>query len=229
MTDLHTTDAQQAPPGAPSSGPTPNDTAVVRSWLQQLYGHATDGWLTTFSIDRTTGERRTDWGQITPGNPALDLAPIIARRAATADIWHGVATRTNRLNDGRRGGDTDCHQIPGLWLDIDIAGPNHKTTEALPTTIDQALELAHDYPVPPTATIHSGGGLQVWWLFPDMIPAADTAPLLARWGATWARLAAARGWHLDNVFDLARIMRVPGTFNQKQTAPVPVRILEGSL
>lgn len=37
--------------------------------------------------------------------------------------------------------------------------------------------------------------------------------------------AAAHGWQIDPTADLARVMRLPGTFNRKLT-PVPVRVIE---
>lgn len=225
MTDLLADDAHQAPTGAPLSGPAANHTGVVLGWLTELYGHATDGWLTTFSIDRTTGQRRTDWAPVTHLDQLAANIATTAATAATADIWCGCATRTAQLDGGRRGGEHDCHQIPGLWLDIDIAGPNHKTTERLPTTVEEAHQLIDLFPLPPTTVVHSGGGLQAWWLFAEMLDAADAAPLLRRWGATWAGHADTTGIHIDNVFDLPRIMRIPGTRNHKQTAPVPVRVL----
>lgn len=189
-------------------------------WLQHLVG-GVEGWLTIFSIDRTTGERHTDW---TPTSNLDDVHRIVALRAPTCCIWFGVCTRKHQLADGKRGGADDCCQLVGLWSDIDVAGPNHKGAHQLPPTIDAAHELINSFPLPPTAIVRSGGGLQGWWMLHEPIP-ADTAAqaLLNAWGATWAEHARRRGWHVDNVFDMARIMRLPGTQNRKQAdAPVEV-------
>jgi putative DNA primase/helicase len=191
-------------------------------FLAELYGSAEDGWLTLFAINPASGDRHVDW---TPAVDATALAVTAAKRAGTCDVWFGVATRRQPLG-ARRGGDSDCHALPGLWVDIDIAGANHKTDAAvLPPDEGAAVELLASFALPPTVVVHTGGGLHAYWLFGEMLPAADVAALLPRWGATWQRLAGERGWHIDNVWDLARVLRLPGTWNRKGD-PTPVSILE---
>lgn len=189
-------------------------------WLQRLYAQCDpDGWLTLFSIDRASGVHHVDWAKVSQPE---ELARIALYRSATCCVWFGVATRHHQLNDGKRGGVGDCEQIPALWVDIDVAGPNHKTSLPLPPTIEAALNLIKSFPLLPTAVIRSGGGLQAYWLLTE--PAANdqgTQTLLAAWGSTWAELGRRHGWHVDNVFDVARIMRLPGTTNRK-TEPTPV-------
>lgn len=198
---------------APAHPPDP-----IEEWLHHLYGAIEDGWLTIFSINPDDGSRHTDWAPTYQLDAAADMA---RNRATTSNVWFGVATRTERLHGGKRGGDTDCDLIPALWLDIDIAGEGHQTTEPLPTNVDEALQLLDDFPLPPTAVIHSGHGLQAWWLLDEAVPATEAAQVLPRWGHTWAGYAKAHRWHLDNVFDVARIMRLPGTHNRKAD-PRPV-------
>lgn len=198
-------------------------TPEANEWLSQLYGTANHGWLTLFSYHRDQErDRITDWA---PVDQIDMLAATAAHRATTGDVWFGVATRREKLASGRRGGGGDCLQIPGLWLDVDVDSPNHKDVTNLPPSIEAGLELIADFGVPPTTIIHTGGGLQPWWLFDEMLDADAAQNLLRSWGATWGRLSADRGWHLDNVFDIARIMRLPGTWNRKNE-PTPVRIIE---
>jgi len=202
------------------------DPEAIWAWLERLYEHFDEGeWLTLFSLDRTTGQRHVDWLDIGDYDTIAECA---ARRAATADVWHGVATRRARLPHGR-GSANDCAHLPGLWLDVDIAGPGHKGGHTLPPDVDLARELIAAYPLEPTVVVHSGGGLQAWWLFPEPLPAADAGPLLTRWGATWADIGRQQHWHVDNVFDIARIMRLPGTINRKVPGdPRPVVVIETS-
>lgn len=194
-------------------------------WLHHLYGTIEQGWLTLFSFNRATGSRHVDWATV---NDLEQLAGTAITRAATSDVWFGVATRTERLTTGR-GGAEHCDLIPGLWLDVDIAGPGHLGGHPLPPDEPAALELINDFPIPPSAIIRSGGGLQPWWLLNEPRPAAELRQILAAWGATWDRHAAARGWHLDNVYDVARIMRLPGTWNRKTDTPIPVETLHLSI
>lgn len=192
---------------------------VIRRWLADLYGQFTDGWLTLFALDRGTGQRRVVW------RPVAELDALAADAGALGGhcVWFGVASRREKVEG--RGGAEVCQRLPGLWVDLDVAGPNHKGSQPLPTTTEEALELLRAFPLEPTAIVATGGGLQAWWLFPEPLEVDDgTAVLLARWGHTWAEHGRVRGWHVDNVFDLARIMRLPGTVNHK-TEPTEVRIV----
>jgi hypothetical protein len=188
-------------------------------FFRTLYRHHDDGVLTLFSIgpDKT---RRTDWYD------ANDIAALCrdAQAMTDRDVWFGVATRQRRLSDGRRGGDADCLEVPGLWLDIDIAGPNHKDSYRLPLGAAEAHALIGLYDLDPSFVVNSGGGLHAYWLFDEPINASDAGALLARWAATWAELAHKAGLRVDNVFDIARVLRVPGTYNQKNGAHKPVTI-----
>lgn len=200
--------------------PAPDHTVV--DWLSRLYDECEDGWLSLFSLNRTTGDRHVDWAPVTDYDA---LAAAAAVREPDCCVWLGVATRRRRLEGNQRGTAADCLELPGLWLDIDIAGPGHATEAALPPDRDAAWALIEDFPIPPSAVVDSGGGLQPWWLFTEPLPAdKDAERLLARWGAWWAAKADARGWHLDNVFDVARVMRLPGTTNRK-AEPRPVELV----
>ncbi|HSS11666.1 MAG TPA: AAA family ATPase, partial [Acidimicrobiales bacterium] len=58
----------------------------------------------------------------------------------------------------------------------------------------------------------------------ETVPANEAIGLLKRWHVTWARLADEVGVHLDNVANLDRVMRLPGTANHKGPNPVPVTV-----
>ena len=192
------------------------------TWLQQLYGGTETGWLTLFSLDRTTGGNHVDWATV-DDLPALAAAAAIREPAGC--VWFGVATRRNQLA-GRRGGADDCIAIPALWLDIDIAGPGHLSENRLARDRAHAHQLVADFPLPPTVVIDTGGGLQPWWLFAEPVDLdAATLELLAAWGATWTRIADRHDIDLDNVFDPARVMRLPGTTNRKEGLARPVTVV----
>lgn len=179
-------------------------------WLTNLYTGC-DGWLTLFSVDRNTGEQHVDWA---PVGQADQLATLAEQRGTTSCVWFGVATRKEHLG-GKRGGGDDCLHIPALWADIDVEGPNHKGAYQLPTTLEAARLIIEEFPLPPSAVIRTGGGLQPWWFLAEPIGVDEARELLRGWGATWAELGRRHGWHVDNVFDVARVMRLPGTTNRK--------------
>jgi len=188
------------------------DIVTPGEWFDLVFGRCTAGWISLFSIEKNTGQRHVDWAPVTE---RAILADAAESRAATCDVWYGVATRAERLDDGKRGGSADCLELPGLFADLDVAGPNHKCNDALPKTIGEAKELLADFPVAPTAIVYSGGGIQPYWLFDEPVPAEEARRVLVRWAYTWGQLAAKRDLHIDNVFDLARVLRVPGTWNRK--------------
>jgi hypothetical protein len=192
-------------------------------FLHSLYGHFDDGYLTLFSIDRTAGRcRHTDWFKVAD----IDALVEAASRMDDRDVWFGVATRAQPLPNGQRGGDTDCTAIPGLWLDIDIAGPNHQDQYKLPVDVDQARKIIDTFPLPPSLIVDSGGGLHVYWQLDEPLAAIHARTLLARWAATWAAGADSVDMRVDNVFDLPRVLRLPGTRNLKQDCGAIVTVLE---
>jgi hypothetical protein len=78
--------------------------------------------------------------------------------------------------------------------------------------------------------IHSGHGLQAYWLFrelwtlPRPADREQAKALCQRLQQAIQAVARAQHWHVDSTFDLARVFRLPGTYNRK-AAPVPVTCL----
>jgi hypothetical protein len=142
----------------------------------------------------------------------------------------GVAPSDVLLKTGQRATAEMIAGIAGLWADVDYAGEDHAKPNLPPTEAD-AWDLIHAMPVPPTIVIHTGHGLQAWWLFeePWMFESSlehDEAQAMIRgWQGHMAQIAKDRGgWVVDATHDLSRLMRLPGTFNNKSD-PVPVKVL----
>lgn len=135
------------------------------------------------------------------------------------DVYTCVAVAGRRCTTGRPRA-ADAVAVPGVWADIDIK-PGAATDQA------HAHRIAHAV-LAPTLVVHSGHGLQAWWLlhepwrFKTRHEQARGATLAARWHAQLTDRAHVR---LDPVADLARLMRLPGTMNAKSSPEVPVRIL----
>ena len=132
-----------------------------------------------------------------------------------------LAPTTFRTASRRR---TKAHQttaIPALWADVDFRHDVHKEPN-LPPSAEAALETIQAMPDKPTLIIHSGHGLQVYWVLTtpwvfngpmDRI-AANT--LTQYWHHRISLVFGAKGWSVDATHDLARVMRLPGTTNTKQ-------------
>lgn len=177
-------------------------------WFEHLYRDIDDGWISLLTLNRDTGHKGLGWFEVG------DTTPTVPDDAC---VWFGVATRRERLGDGKRGGIADCAQIPALWVDIDVAGEAHAQQD-LPPDLDAAHQLLKSYPLAPTAIVNSGNGLQAWWKLTEPIGVDEAVPLLAKWGTTWTALAQRHNWRIDNVWDVARVMRLPGTHNTKTAA-----------
>ena len=198
---------------------TGDDDHTPERFLAELYHYLDEGWLTLFTLDRTTGARRTTWVSAEAPTDLLEhLDPALC-------CWFGVATRAERLADGRRGGAADCVAVPALWLDIDVAGPNHAAAN-LPPTLDDAHKLLAAHPTPPTCIVATGGGIQAWWLLDEPATATEYQAVADRWANHWREAGDMHGWLVDNTADVARIMRLPGGVNTKTTPGVTVVVTD---
>lgn len=192
----------------------------ISRFLETLYGDA-PGWLTLW----TRQNKATHWYK--DRDKAAQKALALA---ATMDVYFGVGLRKKRT--AGRGENSDVGIIPGLWVDIDIAGPAHKETN-LPPTRDAAIEFLQTFPLQPSILVDSGHGLHGYWLFrepwefDDDMEREQAADLLERFQGTLRDRARANGWKLDSTHDLARVLRLPGTLNHKGK-PVSVTVLRES-
>lgn len=153
-------------------------------------------------------------------------------QAGFGDVYvaAGLSARVNKPAK-RRSSANEVAGIPGLWADIDVnGGPENKTDRA--PSLQAALELAHAL-LEPTVIVHSGYGVQAWWLFEDgpwtfgfEAEREQAARLSAGFQAALRAAARDAGYGLDSTHDLARLMRLPGTLNHKGETAVPVTLIE---
>lgn len=128
----------------------------------------------------------------------------------------------------RRGDATDSHSVHYFALDVDIAGPGHKA-ENLPADFADVERLVGKAGFPaPTTWVASGGGFYPQWRFASPIDVRTAEQrewveeCFAMISSHFIATAKELGWHLDNVRDLARVFRLPGTTNRKvPDTPVP--------
>lgn len=122
----------------------------------------------------------------------------------------------------------DVILVPGVWADLDIKDKADK-----PQNAEELAAIMAVLPEP-TLLMDTGlGNLQPIWLFPGMSKQTEAcAQLLERWHKYLnhqATQALGRPIKVDSVFDLARILRVPGTWRWPKTddeAKAPVKLLK---
>jgi hypothetical protein len=173
--------------------------------------------------------KQSHWLPVSRLSEALPfLAPFCAPDAG--DAYLGVGLSPQDFGPHNRCSADAIAGVSGLWIDLDVRGETHKKSN-MPPTLDAARELARAVGLLPTEEIHSGHGLQAWWLFDrpwifrDGADRQRAADLVRRFQDLLRAQAKSKGWEVDSTHDLARILRLAGTFNCKIAPPVPVRQL----
>lgn len=210
--------------------PHPDPAAQTAAFMDALLGYAPDDH---HALLWTLQDKRSTWVALTDGT-----APVADRARALADggkdVYVAVSLARQAGMYDTRIKSANAAGIMGLWADIDIADPDVHKKWNLPPSHDAAMELLTACGREPTLVVNSGHGLQAWWLFQEFwaFDSEDdrlaAAGLAQRWNTTLQVRAAERSWVVDSTFDLARVMRVPGTLNRKGSPVVPVKLLSGS-
>jgi hypothetical protein len=211
-----------------------------------------DGWSTyVWTLDQAQPKpaKMTTWSPAQPGSLASILHTEVRRQPdqiGAVYVSLGMApTAAVEANNTRHGEVVPAHRrrltaddvqgIPTLWADIDIAGPGHKATHYPPDQAS-AMQIVDAIGLPPSMILHSGGGLQPYWLLVEPWLATDATDPVAEKTAmaalsrdlvhTLGHHARRLGtWAVDAVFNLDRVMRAPGSLNCKGVAPRPVKMV----
>lgn len=197
-----------------------SDQAEAVAFISALFaGKPPELWIYLWEA-RT---KRTSWFQ------SIDQAALYG--AGRTDIYVGCSLSSKDHGPTMRVKAEQSAGITGFWADIDFAGPAHKATD-LPPDSNAAANLLDEFPHKPTLTVHSGHGLQAWWLFDRPWIFDSTADRTSAAKASQAvqdclrGIAAQRGWRVDSVGDLARVLRLPGSRNGKTDPPLECLLLE---
>lgn len=191
----------------------------ANTFLRAMWGETIGGWVQIWTpqTKRSTG--------------FSDLSGVdrFIEGHRNQDWYTGVGLAAKPCRPQERVTSTEVIAIAGLWADVDYSHPVHQKPN-LPPGEEAACRLIYEMPVAPTVLVHTGHGLQAWWWFPSPWAFADAedravaAALSQAWQSLLRRNAQRRGWTIDSTYDLARLMRLPGTFNHK-AEPLPVRVL----
>lgn len=137
------------------------------------------------------------------------------------DLWFGAHPLHTEPPPHRRGDASYVAQVAAIPADLDWADPCRRTDKILPSEAAvRAALLRLGWELQPSILIHSGHGLQPWWLLDHPVDPAIGAELVARLSARLAELGIENGRQ-----DLASILRLPGSTNWKDPErPMPVVI-----
>ena len=143
------------------------------------------------------------------------------------DVYFGVAKYAT--SEGRT--KENVQALKAFWLDIDCGESKAAASSSTGRPggyIDQAAGLAalqtfcKDVGLPRPTIVDSGRGLHVYWPLTEPVTRAQWEPVAAK----LRDVCFNRDFYVDDkVFEVARILRVPGTFNFKDDPPTPVQVL----
>lgn len=157
---------------------------------------------------------------------APETAPhYVGALGCTVDTWSSVnPTAGPARADCGRGTAEQATRLAGLFADLDIKPGGCADMATAEAVIDEASALLGTRPA---IVVASGHGLQPHWPvedgdITDTFTTNDAAALLDRFGRLVEIVADNHGAKVDNVFEPARVLRVPGTVNHKEADPVPV-------
>jgi hypothetical protein len=175
---------------------------------------------------KENAQKRSAWYQ------NIETATKYAHKVGSkADTYFGIGLASQPLESYQRVPANEVAGLPGLWLDIDYKTPGVHKKSNLPIDEKEALWLIEQMPLEPSILVHSGHGFQAYWLFPEVIKLESgeqriyLSDLSERWQYYGKAVAATKGWDVDSTFDLARVFRVPETFNLKdKDKPIKVTL-----
>lgn len=191
----------------------------IGKYLRALFAQKPEGsWICIWRFP----QKQSAWFQTVEAAEAYVLAH------AGQDIYAELGASPKDYGPDHRCKAGDVVGVAGLWTDIDHAGPGaaHQKKN-LPPSFEAALSILPPE-FPPSLIVNSGHGLHAYWLFKEYEEFADeaerdrVATVVKRWERFLLLRAQSKGWTIDAVHDLARILRIPGTTNAK-IADAPVR------
>ena len=182
-------------------------------FLTDLWGNPPPGVALIWTLPNNRSHWYTRFDAVNPEMKDLSLKDVYT--------GVGIANRNgNRFNSFSRLTEEEVGGLAGMWADIDVAHPVHKKPN-LPPTQEEALTTLEEALLEPTLLVDSGHGIQAWWLFeePWLFHTTEEHELGRRASQWWHQhinaLYTAQGWITDSVFNLDRIMRLPGTWNNR--------------
>jgi hypothetical protein len=191
--------------------------------VETLFGKDFDGHVVLW-------ESATRSSQFFSSTALPQLAQEIERLKPTNDLYIGIATQEQDLGPRHRGkGDTTA-TVGAFFADIDFAS-SKDSHKAYPPDEETALKVLDGFVHRPTLVIRTGNGLHAHWAFDKPISFESTKDRKAHetnrraFARELGQVFKAEGYEIDGVQDLARVCRLPGTFNHKSKPPKTVEAI----
>lgn len=162
---------------------------------------------------------------------ASKCASLAVELSEKRDVYFGTGIYSKPKTKGH-GCEIDIVGRGFFCLDIDMAHGVHKK-KTLPKDEEEVFKVLKEafHGIEPTAAVRSGGGLHLYYAFKEVwfFDKDEERDACKRMSVMFHRVAhtafAKVGWGLDNVANLNRLLRVPGTINHKDGKRRPVEIM----
>jgi len=143
---------------------------------------------------------------------------------AGAGFNHYFLINPVRRDAAKRGRADEITRLADLPVEVDGYKNGRASVE---TVCGFAVELSEKIGAAPVGIVESGGGWHLHWAVARGEIGGDFSTLAAKelllcWRTLAGLVGANHGITLDPIFDLARVLRLPGTVNAKYRPPHPV-------
>lgn len=132
------------------------------------------------------------------------------------DTWIGAQPVKEGTPGRAKASDVACVRV--LYADFDFKDADAGTLQSV------IGELSGILGAEPISVVNSGNGLHPRWKLAEALAPEDAAGVLTRWKNTVFRVCEEHGAKTDSVFDLPRVLRMPGTVNCKRGERKPVTV-----
>lgn len=223
--------SNNAVPGNISSSIT--NVEIVKKFFEMLYsGVPKDDMLVLCRI-RSEQEKEAIGGNIGSidikffkKDKMYDVAGYIIEQSVQKNLanWYMQICTTNeasiRNNIKSRSKESEITTVTAFYVDIDYqSGIAHKKKN-LPKDKSEVLDIIDEAFVEPTMIVHSGNGVHAYWILETPVSTKEKSVTVLkeinkRIHLLFKKKSEDRKCSIDSVFDLARILRIPGTKNVK--------------
>lgn len=149
--------------------------------------------------------------------------------AEERNVFFGLA----KFETGESREQENVKLLKAFWLDIDCgeakAEVNQKTGRPdgyvdQATGMKELIKFCNLIGLPQPIVVDSGRGLHVYWPLTESVSRNTWEPVAKR----FKELCVKQNFYVDPaVFETARVLRIPGTFNFKENPPLPVSVIVG--
>lgn len=206
-------------------------TSDIIQFLEELYQGTPNGYIPIWC-------KRSRQSSFVPVSDIVGAAQQILSLCHADDVYVGRGLQKSKLGSSSRGGNDGVVFVGGVFLDIDTREGRHGSKDSptdpnlLPANTAEVLGILGEAELSdPTLVVHTGGGCHIHYLYenPQQLTTAEQRDAEAALSRDFQAAIRAEfqkhGYTLDHTAELARVCRLPDTFNRKGGLVKTVRLL----